>query len=142
MSMVPNKHGKPSLKSTAVIVGTMVSLAATLAGCAILAKLLDGGFLGEESIGYGVAAIVIFSTWLGAMTAIRKQRGERMLTALAVGLVYFLILLLMNLVIYNGEYAGVPVTALLIFGGSFLSIVSSPMEKKAGKTSKIKIPNR
>ena len=140
--MVPNKHGKPTLKSRAVILGAMVSLAATLAACAAWARLLDGEFLGEESVGYGVAIIVIFSTWLGTMTAIRKRKGERLLTALAVGLVYFLILLLVNLVFYNGEYAGVPVTVLLIFGGSFLAVLTAPGEKRVGKTSKIKIANR
>ena len=142
VNMIQNRNGKMSMKSSALILGTLLSLLATLVGSGILAKLLDAAFLGENSVGYGAMIVVILSSWIGALVSVRKQNGRRMLSSMAVGAAYFLVMLGVNAIFFGGQYSGIGVTALLVFCGSFLAVLSVPLEKRRGKTSKIKIPNR
>ena len=133
-----NRIGKPSV----LLFGILLSLLMTLIGSGILAKLMNSEVLTEDAIGYGAVTIVMLSSWIGAMTVNRKRSGKRILNCLVVAGGYLLTLLGINGLFFDGQYRGVAVTALLVFGGSFLALLTNLPEKRVGKTPKIKIPNR
>lgn len=121
--------------------GALTSLAITILGSGILAKLVDKEIMAESSIGYGIMVMLILGAYLGAMVSYRKIKRQRLPVCLGSGGIYLGILLSMTALFFGGQYSGVGVTALLIFCGSFLAVLPGFREKRGGKRLKMKITN-
>lgn len=98
--------------------GSIVSLAVTCVSTAVLAKLVDSEKLPWENIGYGIAIMLMLSSFCGAMTAFRKIKRQRLMVCMASGGIYFAMLLSATALFFGGQYEAVGVTALLVLGGS------------------------
>lgn len=101
-----------------LLIGTAVSLGLTLTGAAVLAKLIETEAVAEIGIGYGTMLILLLASMTGSLMAYAKIKRQRMLVCALNGLIYFLVLLSMTAIFFGGQYAGIPVTALVILAGS------------------------
>ena len=99
-------------------VGTAVSMAMTLALSLLLAKLLHNGVLRQNQTGYGVMALLLTASFLGAATAQGKVKHLRGMVCLLEGLLYFLMLLCVTALFFGGQYSGMGVSALVVLAGS------------------------
>lgn len=103
--------------------GAAVSLVTMLIGVAICASMILAGTVSEASAGYCAIGILLLSAVAGAAAAIGKREEKRLYLCLAAGAIYLLVLLSMTAAFFDGQYQGVAVTAVVIFGGSVLAVL-------------------
>ena len=142
--MVMNRKPTGRAKSIpgGLAVGGMFSLLITILGSAIIAKLVDSEIMAENSIGYGIMAILLAASWFGAMVSFGQVRRRRVMICLLSGGIYMLILLGITALFFGGQYSGVGETGLMVLCGSALAILPEfRRESRAGK-KKIRIPTR
>lgn len=108
----------------AVGFGTALGAMWTLVCAMILAKLVDGEVLSMEKIGYGSMVTQLSAVFLGATAAFRRGGHMGMACALAMGLSYYLLLLLVNALFFGGHFTGMGITLMLVVlasGGAVLA---------------------
>lgn len=89
----------------------------------ILAMLLYKMNLDEKKVGAGIIVIYVVSTFLGGFFIGKKAGKRKFVWGLAVGILYFILLLLVSLGIYHSLQAGganVLATFLMCAGGGTL----------------------
>lgn len=112
------KNKKPEIGIPGgLALGILVSTVITLIGAAILAWLIAGGTVGEGSTPAGAATVQLISAALGALTATLCIRKMRLQMSLLSGLIYYLVLMGMNALFFDGEYAGMGLAALMVLIG-------------------------
>lgn len=118
--MVVNQKvtGNAASVPAGLAMGALMSLAITVAGAGILAKLLDMEKMIWENIGYGIMILLILSSFFGGLTAYKRIKRQRLLVCMASGAVYYGLLLSITALFFGGQYEAVGVTALLVLGGS------------------------
>lgn len=99
-------------------VGMAVSLGITAVSIGSLAKLVDSEIMAWERVGYGIMAMLLAASFLGALTAYHKIKRQRLLICLLAGGTFFCLLLAMTALFFGGQYEGVGTTLLLITAGS------------------------
>ena len=137
---------KPTGRATSMpmglMIGATVNLGITLLSVGLIAKLVEGEGIAESQIGYAVMIMLMASAFLGALTAARKIRRQRLLVCALSGLVYFGILLGITALFFGGQYEAVVATCLLVMGGSMLAAITGTPMKRIGKRSKNRKWNR
>lgn len=96
----------------AVAAGVMLGMAA------LLALLIHTERMAMEDLGYGMTAMYLLSSFLGALAACIRIKRQQMLMGLLAGAVQFGFLLLVTALFFGGQYDAVWVAGLLIFLGS------------------------
>lgn len=134
--------GKAMSIPAGLALGGLGSLAVTLIFSAVLAKLVDAEAVAEESIGYGVMAILLLASFAGAMVSFRRIKRQRLLVCMLSGVVYFGILLSITALFFGGQYEAVGVTGLLVLCGSATAALLGVREKRGGRKQKIRLPHR
>ena len=119
--------------------GALAAMAITLAGTAILAKLISDEIIPQSGTGYGIMVMLILGSWAGAVISKNKIRRRKLLVCMASAGVYFGLLLLMTALFFGGQYSGVGETALLILCGASLGLIMVPQRKAGRKPKKLKI---
>lgn len=99
-------------------VGLGVSLAVTGAAIGLLAKLVDAEVMPWENVGYGIMAMLLAASFLGAVAAYGKVKRQRLMICMLTGGTFFCVLLSMTALFFGGQYDGVVVSLLLILAGS------------------------
>lgn len=117
-------------------VGGGVSLGITLLLSAVLAWLVHRETMTMENIGYGILAMLLLASFLGAETAFGQIRRQRLLVCGLSGLIYFALLLSITALFFGGQYSGVGVTALLILAGSGAAALLGLRQGRGGKKIK------
>lgn len=138
--MVRNRKvtGNAASMGAGLALGAAVSMAVTIAFSLLTAKLVDSGSLAESGIGYAAMGILLLSSILGAMTAIRRIKRQRLVVCLASGGIYYALLLSMTALFFGGQYTGMGVTALVVAGGCGAVILAGMGQGGAGRKRKIK----
>ena len=123
--MVRNRksNGKAVSVPAGVGIGTVTALAWTLLCAAILAKLMELEKLPETAVGYGAMVILLSASLLGALLAYGKVKSKRLQVSMLTAAAYYLSLLSMTALFFGGQYTGMGVTALLVFGGSGTAVL-------------------
>lgn len=118
--MVTNRKisGKAATLPGGVGIGAVTALGWTLVGSAVLAKLIELEKLPETAVGYGAMVILLTASFLGAVIAYHKVKKHRAQVSLLTGAAYYLTLLAMTALFFDGQYTGMGVTALVILAGS------------------------
>lgn len=114
-------------------IGALLSLVCTLAGSAILAKLIDQEIVAEDAIGYGVIVILLISSFLGTIAAYGRIRRQRAMVCALSGAVYYLTLLAITALFFGGQYTGMGVTALVVLAGSGCAILLGMGKGRGGR---------
>ena len=128
-----HKHsGRTSSVPGGLAAGGAVSIAVTAISAAVLAALLDRQLMAWESVGYGIAAMVLVASYGGAITARNRIRRQRLLICLMSGAVYWGLLLSAAALFFGGQFEAVGVTFLLVAGGCLCA--GLPAGKGSGRT--------
>lgn len=118
--------------------GIGICLVLTLAGAAILAYLIVNETVAQDGIGFGVMMIIAISSAMGALTAWWTIREKRTMVCGLTGIGYYMILLIITVFFFGGEFAGMGISALMVLLGFMLAIL--PGIRKKGSGRKLKIP--
>lgn len=102
-------------------IGTGVSIASTLAAAAVLALLIASNKLAPTAMRYGVMVLLMVSSIIGAMVSNAKVKSKRIVVSMVTALCYFVTLLCITALLFDGMYQGVPATAMVIMGGGLIA---------------------
>ena len=137
--MVVNQ--KPTGRASSVPVGLAWGLGGATStmviGTALLALLIDKEKMPYDQIGYGIMAVMILSSWIGASVTWRKIKRRRLMVCLTSGVVYYAALLMLTALFFGGQYRAVGETGLLILCGSMLSAFGGIIRKTKVRQRKI-----
>ncbi len=125
--------GRAASMPLGLCIGALISLALTLVMAGIIAWLVDKGSMPIAGIGYGAMVTLFAAAAAGALTASRKIKRMRMQVCLISGAVYFLLLLSMTALFFGGQYQGIGVTAVVVFGGAVVAILPGLRQGRGGK---------
>lgn len=114
-----------------IVIGTSVSIAISIIGCAVLAWLITGERLQQESIGYGCIAILLLASAGGSATA-WKLIGHRQLLICGIQTLVYYGILLMTALPFGGQYEGLLVTAVLVALGGALTLIPGMIGSGSG----------
>lgn len=117
--MVINRKvtGKAMSMPLGMSIGLAVCMALTMAATAVISNLVLSEKLGEGAVGYCAIVTLLLSSAAGAWLAAVLVKRRWMIVCVGVGFSYFLTLLAITALFFGGQYQGVAVTALVIFGG-------------------------
>ena len=134
-------NGRAMTLPGGVVYGALISFTWTLLVAGILAWLIHKEMIAETAIGYGSMVILLSGATLGSYLGLKKVMCKRLVTSMSVGLLYIVLLLVMTAFFFGGQYQGMAVTGLLILGGSLLSVMIGPGNKrnKQGRVRKIRL---
>lgn len=118
--------------------GGLTSLLLTMILSAILAKMVETEALAQRNIGYGVMILLLISSFLGAAAAQGRVKHQRLLVCILSGCVYFLLLLGITALFFGGQYSGMGVTALLVFGGAGTAALLCTRQGKGSHKRKLR----
>lgn len=128
--------GKASTIPAGLAIGGVVSVVLTLLGASLIAYLMLSERIAENTVGYGVMGILIVSTTVGCLVALARIQRQKLLVSVGMGVVYGVLLLMMNALFFGGQYEGVGVTWVLILGTSAtvgITMASRQGGKRSGK---------
>jgi putative membrane protein (TIGR04086 family) len=121
-----------------IAIGVDASIAVMLIGALVMAYLVIRETVPMDGIGFGTACILIISSALGAWIATVLSKQKKLLVCGLTALMFYLVLLSVAAVFFDGMFSGMGITALMILLGAGGALLPG-MRKKSGK-SKIKIP--
>lgn len=125
--------GRASSIQAGLVFGAVISLSATMLAAVVLAKLIESEKMPWESVGYGILALLLISSFLGSVSAYSKIKRQRLMVCLLSGFIYFGILLSITALFFGGQYEAVGETAALVFAGSGTAGLLGLKEKRGGK---------
>ncbi|MBQ8768635.1 MAG: TIGR04086 family membrane protein [Oscillospiraceae bacterium] len=121
-----------------VIIGVIAAVAVMLIGALVMSYLIVKETVGMSSAGIGAMVIVAISSALGVWLASALTKQKKLLVCGLTALIYYLVLLSITAVFFDGVYDAVGLTALMVILGAG-GILLCGLRKKSSK-SKIKIP--
>ena len=114
--------------------GTLAGLGITATGAAILAWMMTKEKMNSDSLGYGIIAVLLIASCVGALIASGKIKRLRMQMCLLSGAVYYFSLVAMTALFFGGKYEGMGVTAIVVMIGCALASLTILNGHKTNKT--------
>ncbi len=136
--MKRKKSGKELPVAGAVTIGILGSLLLTLLGAAVLAYLIGSGTVAQTGMGLGSTVILIISTALGSLVATGIHKHRKLMISGITAAGYYLSLLAMSALFFEGQYEGMGITAIMVLLGAGIALL--PVLLGKGKKTKHKIP--
>lgn len=130
---VKPKSGQAFTVPAGIGAGVAAAMGITQVMAAVFAWLIASGKLGEQFVGYGSLITMLAAAAAGAAVAICTVKEKLAITSLATGLVYYLLLIAINAMFFEGRYQAMGVTALVIAGGClcvYLAAIGKGKRKK------------
>jgi putative membrane protein (TIGR04086 family) len=118
-----------------VAIGLVVSLIITGVLASILAWLVLGGKISENSLGYFVMGTLVIASVVGSMLSASKIKRRWVLVCCITGTAYYSVLLLCTALLFGGQFQGFGVTAIMVLGGSItagLLGLKKPSKQRSG----------
>ena len=107
-------------------VGAVTSVAVTLCCAAVSAAMISTGKIGENVTSYISIGILLLATLIGTLTASAGVQDKKLYTGLAIAAIYFILLLSMTALFFDGQYERITVTSFVLLlgaiGGAYLRI--------------------
>lgn len=121
-----------------IAIGVVTCIAVMLIGALAMAYLITNETLSIDGVGIGAMVITALSSALGTWLSTALTKQKKLLVCGLTALVFYLVLLSINAVFFDGTFAGMGLTALMILLGAG-GIVLCGLRKKPAK-NRIKIP--
>jgi putative membrane protein (TIGR04086 family) len=140
--MMRKKNGIAGIPA-GIGIGSLVSIMITLIGAAVTAVLITGERIGEQQIVYGSAAALLLGAFIGGLLASSIAGEKRMIVSIGCGIVFFVLLLCVTALVFDGFFENIWTTALLIIGTSAAAGLVGLRRKPTSRTFKkrrVKIP--
>lgn len=110
-------NGKAKTMLAGLMEGLAINLITTLTGAVILAKLIDSEVVDWNNVGYGVIPILVLSSFWGSMVSYAKIKRKKLQVFMLSALWYWLTLLAITVIFFDGNFHAIGITLLLIFAG-------------------------
>jgi len=91
--------------------------------------LVSKEFVAFEMIGYGVIFTLISASYICAKISCSKIKQKRLLVSIYAACIYFILLMIVNLLCFGGEYTAVGVTLLCVICGATVSLMGNGMRE-------------
>ena len=112
----------------------------TLVSAVIIAKLVDSEVLPMENVGYGSMAAVLTAVFAGASVAGRRAGHMVLQAACLSGAAYFVCLLMVNVLFFGAQFAGMGITILLIVLATGMALMAAGKGSGRKGRRRYKIP--
>ncbi len=119
-------------------IGVLTSAAVSVTGALLMAYLIMSETVSIDSIGFGASCTLAMAAAVGCWMASWITKRQKLLVTGVTALAFFLVLLSVTAVFFDGVFSGVGLTALMILLGAGGSLLTG-LRKKTAK-SRIKIP--
>lgn len=136
MNKKSGKSGRASSMPQGLIFGGATNVSITVAGCMILAKLLESEKMAWDKVGYGIMITLLLGSFAGAWVACRQIKRKIMQVGIISGVIYWGILLCITMLCFGGKTDGAVVSGALIMAGSICAALAGPCAKRGGKRAK------
>ncbi len=121
------KNSKINMSSksvpVAIGIGAAVSLEATLIISAIVAMLIASGKLSPQVTDYAVMIMIMASSLVGTLVSTSRVKSKKLIISVMTAAVYFIVLLCITALLFDGMYQGIPATAMVVFGGGLINVL-------------------
>ena len=138
MVVTKKPSGRAMSMPGVLAVGQAVSITLTILLSLLLTKLILAEAMTMENIGYGILILLLAASFAGAVTAYKKVKHRKVLVCMLSGMVYYGTLLGITALFFGGQYTGMGVTGLLIFGGCGTAALMTTGKGSGGKSKKRK----
>ena len=118
------------------------SMAVTILLTAAVAYMLSSEKLTIEMTGYGSMITLVAAAATGAQISWRLIRHRRAMVCMLSGVCYFLSLMAITALFFGGQYSGVGVTAILVFGSAGGVTLLGLKENSSSRNHRKKYPYR
>ena len=117
---------------TALASGVVASMLSAVILCGVLAYLVASERISENSIGYGVMAILFVSSLLGGCISKYRERNRGILCCVVSGIMFLFVLVGVTALFFDGEFRGViPNTSMILCGSAVAAILYKPSLRKS-----------
>lgn len=116
---------------TGVLFGVVISLAVTIIEAVLCAWLMNGEKITQETFGILTPWLLALAGWIGAMCGFRKVGRQRLVVCMVSTLGFWLVLLAIPALIFDGAYQRVGMCAACILLGGLAAAL--PAMKKPRK---------
>ena len=121
-------------------IGLGISLLLLIAGCAVIAAMMNREMIGVDVMGYGAVIVLLMSSYAGAMIAAGAVKRRRlMVCGIHAGLM-LAVLLLINAVMFGGSVSGLGATAGLLLAGAGCAALTDFSLKRSRRARRRKWP--
>lgn len=109
--------GKATSMPVSLATGVCISLGMTLILSAVLAKLISIEKVEWKSVGYWIMAILMTASAIGTKATCLLVKRRKAVSCMIGGVLYWLGLLIIDMLFYGGQYTGIGVTGMMILCG-------------------------
>jgi len=138
MTAKKKMSGKGVSIPAGITIGALTSVGVMLIGALAMAYLVMKETITIDRIGFGTMFILACASAIGTWLASALIKQKKLFVCGITALAFYLVLMSITAVFFDGMFAGMGLTALMILIGAGASLLPG-MRKKSGK-SKIKIP--
>lgn len=129
--------GKMSMRKSVSIpigiaIGTSFAIITTLGGAAILASIIGKESIPENAMKTGCMMIHFLSAALGALVSAGITKQRRLPVCIITAAAYFGIMLAMTALLFEGQYQGFWLTALIVTAGGGTAVLPAVIRKGSG----------
>lgn len=137
--MMLKKRGSTSGIPAGIFAGLITALLITILLTAVTAVLIAGEKVGEDKALLGSAASLLLSAALGGICAANVAGERKMIVCLIHGAAYYVTLLCVTAMFFEGRYENILTTGLLILGASVsVGLLGMRGRKRTFKPHKIR----
>lgn len=126
---------KPTTRESNVLkglaAGWIAAMVSLVLGSGILTILILENAVDWKSINYGVMIVLLVTAYIGAAVSANKAGTKRLPVCILSGIILLLMLSGITLILFNGQFEGYLMAALLIAGGSACAALVHCAEKRS-----------
>jgi putative membrane protein (TIGR04086 family) len=138
MAVKRKLSGKGVSIPTGIVIGVVTAVAVMLIGALVMAAMVINETMPIDGIGVGAMCVIALASALGAWLAGGLTKQKKLLVCGLTALGFYLVLLSITAVFFDGVYSAMGISALMVLLGAGATLIPG-LRKKTGK-SKIKIP--
>ena len=129
MQVQSKLNGRATSVPRGLALGTGLAVAWSALCIMLISLLVSKEIIGFGSIGYGIVFVLITSSYLSAKISYLKIKQKRIQISVIAAGIYFLILMIVNILFYGGEYTAVGVTLACVICGAVVSLLGNTTSK-------------
>lgn len=116
-----------------ILIGIAAAILVSLIFCLVAAGLLNSEKIGEGSVKYTVCGVQVVSLIIGILIAQLVYKERAAIISVAVSGVYFVLLLCINLLFYDGSIRNIGLHLLCILASTLVGILPTFKKEKVYK---------
>lgn len=138
MTVKRKLSGKGVSIPAGIVIGVVAAVAVMLIGALVMAVMVIKETITINAIGIGAMFVLALASAMGAWIAGGLTKQKKLLVCGVTALSFYLVLLSITAVFFDGVYSSMGIAALMVLLGAGVTLMPG-LRKKSGK-NKIKIP--